>query len=272
MVQQRIEVYKAQQLVGLSGVKEDEHLGLFDDTYLDDIFELTEPPPLDMQITRREGRYYIAKDSPTGLPGAQLTLDGIIIFATKTGRMVETLLVIEEPSGQLYALPLVPFQKDQLYFVIHKRKEGSEIELAKLALGMIKAGARVYTDSGYRAIETLEPGARVWTREAGFQPITWIYHVTQRTTGLFTPFSVHSGAFGNTGNFLVSPPQRLLVEGELRRAADLESFGKVMRRYWGYADFFQLMFETPHVYFVEGVGAESFVPTPQTEPLLPPQP
>jgi hypothetical protein len=268
---QRIPVYRAEQLIGLCGVKEDEPLGTYGDTYLDDVFELIEPAPQQIEITLRGAQYYITQNSPAGTKGAQLDLDGITVLATKTGQIIETLLLIEQPSGQLYALPLVPFQTDQLYFVIHQRKKGSEAELAKLALGMIKAGARIYTESGYRAIETLGPGDRVLTKEAGFQPITWIYHVTQRTTGLFTPYSVHSGAFGNTHNFVVSPRQRLLVGGELTRAADLESFGKMMPRYWGFADFFQLLFDEPQIYYVEGIGAESFVLNSQTAPLLPPK-
>ncbi len=75
-------------------------------------------------------------------------------------------------------------------------------------------GARILTNCGERAIETLKLGDMVVTRDHGLRPIRWIGKRTVIGRGAFAPISVAPGvAKGDSKGLLVSPQHRILFTG-----------------------------------------------------------
>ncbi len=79
-------------------------------------------------------------------------------------------------------------------------------------------GAGIATPDGLKAIETLQPGDLVLTRDNGAQPIRWIgsSKVSGETLNQFPdmrPIRLAAGALGDHGETLVSPAHRMLITG-----------------------------------------------------------
>ncbi len=83
------------------------------------------------------------------------------------------------------------------------------------------AGTLIDTEQGPRAVETLTAGDRVWTQDAGFQPITWIGRRTvsvadQMARPELRPIVFPTGSLGQgmpTRDLTLSPQHRLCLGG-----------------------------------------------------------
>jgi len=131
-------------------------------------------------------------------------------------------------------------------------------------------GARIMTEHGERAIETLRAGDRVLTRDNGLQPIRWIGHSTVEGRGRFAPIAVNSTVIdGARRPLLVSPQHRLLFTGykaqllfgrsEVLVAAKHLIDGKDVRIVErACVTYFHLMLDHHEVIYAEGAATESF--------------
>lgn len=77
----------------------------------------------------------------------------------------------------------------------------------------IATGAKVLTEQGPRAIETLRPGDRVVTRDSGLQTVRWVVRRSVPSVGGFRPVRLRAPHFGLTRDLLLGPDQRVLFEG-----------------------------------------------------------
>ena len=75
------------------------------------------------------------------------------------------------------------------------------------------AGTMIFTAQGARAVEALQPGDLVLTRDSGMRPVRWVGQVTVDGRGRFAPIRFMPGAHGNSSALLVSPNHRMLVTG-----------------------------------------------------------
>lgn len=75
------------------------------------------------------------------------------------------------------------------------------------------AGTMIFTAKGARAVETLEPGDVLLTRDSGMRPIRWVGQVTVDGMGRFAPIQFMPDTLGNTKTLLVSPNHRMLMTG-----------------------------------------------------------
>lgn len=75
------------------------------------------------------------------------------------------------------------------------------------------AGTMIFTAKGARAVETLEPGDLLLTRDSGMRPVRWVGQVTVDGTGRFAPVRFMPDTQGNTKTLLVSPNHRMLMTG-----------------------------------------------------------
>ena len=136
------------------------------------------------------------------------------------------------------------------------------------------AGTMIRTPSGQRAIETLEPGDLVMTRDEGAQPMRWIGHRTIAAEGDFAPIHIAANTFGRHRDLALSPLHRVLIrdaaaqllfgEAEVLVAArDLVNDCTVRRIEGGEVTYVHILFDRHQVIYSEGLETESFLPGPQ---------
>ncbi|CUH89063.1 hypothetical protein PH5382_03008 [Phaeobacter sp. CECT 5382] len=77
------------------------------------------------------------------------------------------------------------------------------------------AGTQIETIKGALAVENLEIGTLVVTRDNGLQPLRWIGRSTRRATGRSAPVVFLANALGDHGRIAVSPNHRILITSEL---------------------------------------------------------
>ncbi|MDX5400973.1 MAG: Hint domain-containing protein [Rhodobacterales bacterium] len=75
------------------------------------------------------------------------------------------------------------------------------------------AGTSLFTSKGARAVETLQPGDLLLTRDSGMRPVRWVGQVTVAGTSRFAPVRFMADTYGNTKPLLVSPNHRMLITG-----------------------------------------------------------
>lgn len=140
-------------------------------------------------------------------------------------------------------------------------------------------GTMIATERGERAIETLEPGDKVFTKDHGFQPIRWIGQSTISRRKLLNaahlrPVLIPAGAMGAglpIRDLRVSPQHRVLLEGpavqlhlglEEALAPAISLTGRNGIRVIDDCrpvEYFHMMFERHEVVFGEGLASESFM-------------
>ena len=92
-------------------------------------------------------------------------------------------------------------------------------EIKDVVVPCFTAGTLIETDRGEIAVEDLNTGDRVWTRDLGFQPITWIGRRRLDATLLelwpnLRPIRIAAGALGQglpLHDLVVSPQHRVLI-------------------------------------------------------------
>lgn len=75
------------------------------------------------------------------------------------------------------------------------------------------AGTLIDTADGPMAVEDIQVGQLVWTRDAGLQAVRWASSATTTGNGAFAPVVFAPGALGNTKELIVSQQHRMLVSG-----------------------------------------------------------
>lgn len=75
------------------------------------------------------------------------------------------------------------------------------------------AGTLIDTPDGPRPIETLGPGERIVTRDAGAQTVCWAGATEVAGQGALAPIRIRAGVLGATRDIEVSPNHRILVTG-----------------------------------------------------------
>jgi len=143
------------------------------------------------------------------------------------------------------------------------------------------AGTMIRTPGGNRAVETLEPGDLVITRDEGAQPLRWIGRRRIAAAGEFAPIHIAADTFGRHRKLALSPLHRVLIrdslaellfgEGEVLVAARDLVNDRTVRRVeggeggeGGEVEYVHLLFDRHQVIYSEGLQTESFLPGPQT--------
>ncbi|MEM1266041.1 MAG: Hint domain-containing protein [Pseudomonadota bacterium] len=146
-------------------------------------------------------------------------------------------------------------------------------------------GARVATPSGPVAIEDLQAGDLVLTRDHGAQAIRWIgaSKVSAETLAQFPalrPVTIAAGTFGDNAETTVSPAHRVLVDGwraealfgegeVLATAASLVNDTTIRRAEASEVEYFHMMFDAHELVLVDGLWSESFHPAAVNATLAP---
>ena len=137
------------------------------------------------------------------------------------------------------------------------------------------AGTMIATPDGQRAVEGLQLGEMVLTKDDGPQPLRWMGSRTVNAEDNFAPIRIRANTFGEHHDLLVSPEHRILIRdsvaellfGEqevLVAAKELVNDRSVTRCVGGQVTYVHLMFDSHQVVYSEGLATESFLPGPQT--------
>lgn len=133
-------------------------------------------------------------------------------------------------------------------------------------------GTLITTPMGLRAVEKLQPGDLVVTRDHGLQPIRWAQSRTVRGDGRLAPIRIKSNTFtGQERDLLVSPQHRMLYRGYRAELLFSESEVLVAATHMVNGDsvaydpcdqitYVHIMFDQHEVIFAEGAATESFHP------------
>jgi len=136
------------------------------------------------------------------------------------------------------------------------------------------AGTHIRTSRGEVAIERLNPGDMVHTRDDGLQPLRWIGRRQVPAEGDFAPIRIAADTFGRHGELWVSPLHRILIRDPLAEllfaepevlvaARDLVDDRRVCRVEGGTVEYVHILFDRHQVVCSEGLDSESFLPGPQ---------
>ena len=132
-------------------------------------------------------------------------------------------------------------------------------------------GTLIITERGKIAIEELQVGDRVWTMDAGLQPIAWMGRATVPARGDLAPILIRKGAMDNSRDMLVSPQHRMMLDGwrvEMHCGADevlapakaLTNDHNIRRVEGGTVTYVHIAFDSHQIVIAEGIPSESFFP------------
>ncbi len=133
-------------------------------------------------------------------------------------------------------------------------------------------GTRIRAESGDVPVEALDVGDKVWTRDAGLQPIRWIGGRSVAGQGKHAPVRFETGILGNSRPLYVSPQHRMLVDHPLAElyfaerevlvpAISLVNGTTIRQMPRGDVTYYHFMFDQHQLVEAEGCLAESFYPT-----------
>ena len=135
-------------------------------------------------------------------------------------------------------------------------------------------GTMIMTPRGEVAIEDLEEGDMVLTRDRGAQPIRWIGSQTVEAKGKLAPVMIAEGALGNDRDLRVSALHRMLITdwraelmfGEpevLAAAKHLVNGDTIYVEEGGEVEYFHMLFDNHEIVTANGAPSESFHPGEQ---------
>lgn len=138
-------------------------------------------------------------------------------------------------------------------------------------------GTMIDTPDGARAIEELEAGDLVVTRDHGARPIRWIGSQAVRATGKMAPVMIRKGALGNDRDLMVSQLHRMLItdwraelmfgEPEVLACAkhlvNGDTIHLVEGADGGEVEYFHMLFDRHEIVTANGAPSESFHPGEQ---------
>lgn len=133
------------------------------------------------------------------------------------------------------------------------------------------AGTRMATPRGARAIEVLEVGDLVVTRDHGLQPVRWTGKRTVPARGALAPIRFDTNVIGNERPLYVSAQHRVLMKGVassilfgesevLATAKHLVNGTSVTEAHGGSVTYVHILFDQHEIIYAEGAASESFVP------------
>jgi hypothetical protein len=145
-----------------------------------------------------------------------------------------------------------------------------------------EAGTLIETIDGPRAIETLEDGNMIETRDGGMQPLRWSGCTTVVATGDLAPVVITAGTFGSTTDLVVSPQHAVLITGwraelfygedkVLVRAVDLLDHDGVNRRLGGVVNYWHILFDAHQVVTASDLWSERLYPGEMTMDAISPK-
>ncbi|OYU40440.1 MAG: hypothetical protein CFE33_07985 [Pseudorhodobacter sp. PARRP1] len=275
------QVLPADAIYVINGVNINDGLQGPDEVCPGDIYALDESQqPLRLVVTRAEGQPRVGEGSAVGEIGDALRFEARYTMMSSDGDQVD-LVLIALPGGARCVLPLSPMSGLNDYALLKVDDAPQDTGLADLLCVSFARGTMITLASGQqRAIEALQIGDKVLTRDHGGQEIRWIGSTTLRAVGAFAPVVITAGTLGNSGDLLVSQHHRMFLYQRQRtpgiatsellvQARHLVDHKAVFVQEGGFVDFFSIVFDHHEIIYAEGVPAESLMVNDATVNRLP---
>ncbi len=213
----------------------------------------------------------------THINGQEVNANGPNNSVTLNNGHVITLL----PNGQFQITPTAPppgaTDPDSYSFSYTSATTGGLTDSAFVTVTTIPcfvSGTAIRTPEGERAVDDLQVGDLVETRDHGPQPVRWIGRRKVAAEGRFAPVVIEAGTFGFHRRLTVSPQHRIMLthwmaelmfgEDEVLVAAkDLVNDCSVRVQSGGEVEYLHLLFDSHQIVWSEGLLTESFLPGPQ---------
>ena len=277
-----VQLFDAQDIYVSNGANLGDGLGGPEEVCLGDVYELAEgAPPLRLILTAPQGHAQrVAPGSEIGQPGQPVLLEARYGLMAPDGDKVDLLIVTLAGTGR-FALPLSPIGAHVEYALLTVEPAPKDLFLADLmCLSFARGTTITLADGSQRAIEALEPGMRLLTRDHGPQPVRWIGQARLRAVGAFAPVVIAAGTLGNAGDLVVSQHHRMFLYQRNRLPGLTTSELLVQARHFvdgrhawlregGYVDYFSLVFDRHEIIYAEGIPAESLMVNDATLNRLP---
>lgn len=283
---QTVHVFDADLIWVTSGANQGDAIDVPAHSIAGDVYQLERgatPLRLLLEAESGEGCQRIAPGSEVGTPGNTITVIARHVMMTPEGDTVDILLLRDEASGDLFALPLSPIAARTDYTLLEAQDDPGSARLSDLVCVAFTTGTMITMAGGaQRPIETLQAGDRVLTRDSGPQPVRLVARATLRALGSLAPVVISAGTLGNEGDLIVSPHHRIFLyrRGERRigdtseilvQAKHLVDGEHVWRREGGYVNYYALVFDRHEIIYAEGIPVESLMVSEATLGLLPEQ-
>lgn len=271
-------VFEAAQFRVTNGVNHGDAIGGIDSLCLGDIYALKNTAAiiqLDLQdkgAASIDARPLFSVTAKSGIEvaGTAARIVARLTFMTQIGASVDALIIAcDAPAPRFYFYPLGPIETGTGYTLIEAEENPRHVPLADLTGMSFGRGTRItMSDGSQRAVEDLQPGERVLTRDNGMQTIRWIGKRTVQAVGEFAPVVIAEGVLGNAENITVSQQHRMLISDwraevmvgsrdVLIQAADLVNDDTIFIRKGGFVEYTQLVFDQHQILYAEGVPTES---------------
>jgi Hint domain-containing protein len=284
---QNIPVYDAEMFRVSFGANLGDAISTMDDLVADDVYHLS--PRAGLQRlglrTNSEGHFCVASGTELGTPDARLHLDCAVQLMSPDGQITDALILVEVDDGghiaSIYLLPLSRILAKTDYTLVDMDRASARRKFAQVACVSFTKGTHITLGSGaQKRIEDLRVGDKVLTRDDGVRSVRWIGQSTVRAAGDFAPIVITAGTLNNVGDLVVSPDHRLFVYQRsdqigvgcpelLVKARHLVNGDSVYVRNGGFVEYYQILFDSHHIIYAEGIAAESMLIDPRTRPALP---
>jgi hypothetical protein len=275
------QVFVADAIYVIHGVNAGDGLGAPEDVLLGDIYALDqEAVARRLILTHGVSDQRVAPGSQIGLQGDPVTLRARYTLMAAEGDRIE-LLLIQIGRDLQVALPLSPMTATADYTLLAIDDAPDTVALADLLCVSFARGTLITLADGRQcAIENLQAGTRILTRDHGPQALRWLGKATLRGVGAFAPVVITAGTLGNAGDLIVSPHHRIFLYQRQRRAGlqtaellvqakHLVDGSKVFQREGGFIDYYSLVFDRHEIIYAEGVPVESLMVNDATLSRLP---
>lgn len=271
-------VFEAAQFCVTNGVNHGDPVGNIDTLCLGDVYTLKRTAQVISLGLRDKAApmlgerplFTVTENSAIEVAGTTAHVAARLTFMTQIGASVEALVIAcDAPAARFYFYPLGPIEAGTDYTLIEAEENPSNIPLADLTGMSFGRGTRIImSDGSLRAVDELQVGDRVLTRDNGMQPIRWIGKRTVQGVGEFAPVVITEGVLGNAESITVSQTHRMLISDwraevmvgsrdVLIQAADLVNDDTIFVRKGGFVEYTQLVFDQHQILYAEGVPTES---------------
>ena len=205
----------------------------------------------------------------THINGQEVSAGDVITFST--GQQIQI-------NGDGTVTVLADGDEESVNFSYTTSVDGSDLsDTAFVTINQVPcfvAGTRVRTPDGYVAVDDLQAGDLVVTKDDGVQPISWIGSREVEGTGDFAPIHIRKNTFGHHRALQLSPLHRVLVRDGLSEilfgtaevlvaVKELINGHSVRQIPTDHVTYVHLMFDKHQIVWAEGLETESFLPGPQ---------
>ncbi|MEP0964330.1 MAG: Hint domain-containing protein [Roseobacter sp.] len=270
-------VFRADDMRCLLGANQGDNMGFAAELVPDDVYCLVPTARVhDLSLRCHTSGFSVSEHSPIGEPRTPVHLDCAITCMGSDGSTVEALILVAvdnlSHAKDVFVLPICPLSPDIAYRLIDIDVEAVSTRMAELTCAAFGKGTQITLANGTQcAVENLEPGDLVLTRDDGIRPIRSIGHRIERATGLRAPVRIPAGTLYNSTDLLVSPEHRFLIYQRQRhgagdrpeitvKASQLWNQTSIVQDEAGYVQYYQLVFDTHQIIFAEGIAAETMRP------------